>query len=102
MDTGEPSGISLLKLNYEFACCIISSLTPFVCLFVQCIVAEGVRDHSWELFLFFRHVGFKDQIRVLRLCNKCPDLVNRLAGPCLLFRVKQELTVNQGSLGKQE
>lgn len=58
VDTEEPSGISLLKLNYEFTCCIISSLTPFVCLFVQCIVVEGVRDHSWELFLFFPPCGF--------------------------------------------
>lgn len=28
--------------------------------------------------------------------------MNRLAGPCLLFRVKQVLAVNQGSLGKEE
>lgn len=45
VDTGEPSGISLLKLNYEFTCCIISVLTPFICLFVflfiQCVVVGG-------------------------------------------------------------
>lgn len=41
VDTGEPSGVSLLKLNYEFTCCIISILTPFVCLFIQCVVVGG-------------------------------------------------------------
>lgn len=73
----------------------------FVCLF-SALWLGAVRDNSWELFLFFYHVGFRDQIRVLRLCNKCPDLVNRLAGPCLLFRVNQVLAVNGGSLGKEE
>lgn len=33
----DTSGISLLKLNYEFTCCIISILTPFVCLLVYSV-----------------------------------------------------------------
>lgn len=69
----DTSGISLLKLNYEFTCCIISILTPFVCLLVysvHCGWEQSEITHvscfsfstTWVLGIKFRSSDFATSV----------------------------------------